>query len=175
MQGPSGKGSSKHSSTSASTRSATGREDSNSCLSGILLCRAAILFSSAPARRIFGAKLRFHWLVKRVFPCCVLSNMIFQIRKSPSCIRWISLPSLPTLAWPVTCCTCAGGGERAWWGGCCPPPPSPPSVIIQRSLQGYIWTLQVSRYCAEEKDCLTRYRKSRWNWWINNWWRQCHD
>ena len=98
MQGPSGKGSSKHSSTSASTRSATGREDSNSCLSGILLCRAAILFSSAPARRIFGAKLRFHWLVKRVFPCCVLSNMIFQIRKSPSCIRWISLPSLPT--WP---------------------------------------------------------------------------
>ena len=138
MQGPSGKGSSKHSSTSASTRSATGREDSNSCLSGILLCRAAILFSSAPARRIFGAKLRFHWLVKRVFPCCVLSNMIFQIRKSPSCIRWISLPSLPTLAWPVTCCTCAGGGERAWWGGCCPPPPSPPSVIIQRSLQGYI-------------------------------------
>ena len=130
MQGPSGKGSSKHSSTSAGTRSATGRKDSNSCLSGILLCRAAILFSSAPARQIFGAKLRFHWLVKRVFPCCVLSNMIFQIRKSPSCIRWISLPSLSTLAWPVTCCTCAGGGERAWWGGCCPPPPSPPSVTL---------------------------------------------
>ena len=154
MQGPSGKGSSKHSSTSASTRSATGREDSNSCLSGILLCRAAILFSSAPARRIFGAKLRFHWLVKRVFPCCVLSNMIFQIRKSPSCIRWISLPSLPTLAWPVTCCTCAGGGEH---GG---------EAAVPHHLQwlcdiwrfckacrgtgdhckAYIWTLRVSRY-----------------------------
>ena len=53
VQGPSDKGSSKHSSTSASTRSARGRKDSNagSCLSGILLCTAAILFSSATLQR----------------------------------------------------------------------------------------------------------------------------
>ena len=80
VQGPSDKGSNKHSSTSASTRSARGREDSNagSCLSGILLCTAAILFSSATlwysSASVFGAKyvILFHctWLVKRV--CCAV-------------------------------------------------------------------------------------------------------
>ena len=149
VQGPSDKGSSKHSSTSASTRSATGREDSNSCLSGILLCTAAILFSSATlwysSATVFWRQITFslHLAGKTCVLCCVLSNLIFQIRKSLSCIR----------------CKYSGGLvakhleilsrlSRHW-----------------RSLQSY---LSLHLNCtseqilsAEEKDCLTRYRKSR--------------
>ena len=150
MQGPSDKGSSKHWSTSAITRSARGREDSNagSCLSGILLCTAAILFSSATLQReVFWHQIRhtlsLHLAGKMCVLCCVLSNLIFQIRKSPSCIR----------------CKYSGGLvakhleilsrlSRHW-----------------RSLQSY---LRLHLNCmseqilsAEEKDCLTRYRKSR--------------
>ena len=135
VQGPSDKGSNKHSSTSASTRSARGREDLNagSCLPGILLCTAAILFSSATlwysSATVFWRQITFslHLAGKTCVLCCVLSNMIFQIRKSPSCIRCKYSGGFWRNIWRF-CQDCHGTGDHC------------------KALSAYIWTVRVSRY-----------------------------
>ena len=113
VQGASSKGSSKHSSTSASTRSATGREDSSSCLSGILLCTAAILFSSAT---LWYSSAMVFW-----------RQITFLLHHSGGLVSRLS---------------------RHWRS-------------LQSSLSIHLNCTSEQILSAEEKDCLTRYRKSR--------------